>query len=344
MQRSLPPVSLFVKYLQGIFFILVLLYFGKVLFVPLFLGLLIALVMYPVSRWLEQHRWSRPLAITACLFIVSLLIALLVLLLVWQVKMFSADAPQLFKKAGGLLQRFVSWLSITAGIRLTAPENGYEQLLLSAAGSIQQLLQGIFNGLVSFFLVPVYTALFLYHRGTLVRSLQAFTPAAKQAELMAALNQTVQTYFNYIKGMVLVYIIVGILNSAGLFIIGVHHPLLFGMLCAVMTIIPYFGIIISALLPISSIWLQTGNVWYAVAVVAVFAVVQYLEANIIFPKVVGKQLHINTLATLIAIIAGGVIWGVEGMILFIPFLAILKIASGHIKALAPLGLLLGRNE
>ncbi len=344
MQKPLPPLSLYVKYLQGIFFVLVLLYFGKVLFVPLFFGLLIALVMYPVSRWLELHGCNRPLAITACLLIVTLLIAALVLLLVWQVKMFSADAPQLFKKTGGLLQQFTTWLAVNTGIMFTVPENGYEQLLLAAAGSVQQLLQGIFNGLVSFFLVPVYTALFLYHRSTLVRSLQAITPAVNRAELAVALNQTVQTYFNYIKGMVLVYIIVGVLNSAGLFIIGVHHPVMFGMLCAIMTIIPYFGIIISALLPISSIWLQTGNPWYAVAVVAVFVVVQYLEANIIFPKVVGKQLHINTLVTLIAIIAGGVIWGVEGMILFIPFLAILKIASAHIKTLEPLGLLLGRND
>lgn len=197
---------------------------------------------------------------------------------------------------------------------------------------------------MSFFLVPVYTALFMYHRAGLVKFMLELVPANRQHELLTALRETTRVYFNYIKGMILVYVVVGILNSAGLFLIGVKHPVLFGMLCAIMTIIPYFGIIISALLPISSIWLQTGNVWYAVAVVAVFTLVQYLEANVIFPKVVGRQLHINTLAMLVAIIAGAVIWGMEGMILFIPFLAILKIASDHIPSWKPLQQLLGRGD
>lgn len=343
MQRPLPPVSLFVKYLQGIFFTLVILWFGKTFFVPLLMGLLIAMIMYPISRWLELHGWGRPLAITACLLIVTILIAALVWLLVWQVKMFSADAPLLFKKAGEQLQLFVSWVKESTGITLSATGSN-EQLVLAAVGSVEQILQGIFNGLVSFFLVPVYTALFMYHRTGLVKFMLTLVPEKSRIELFVALQQTAQVYFNYIKGMILVYILVGILNSAGLFIIGVQHAVLFGMLCAVMTIIPYFGIIISALLPISSIWLQTGNVWYAVAVVGVFTVVQYLEANVIFPKVVGRQLHINTLVTLTAIIAGGVIWGVEGMILFIPFLAIIKIASDHIESWKPLQLLLGRND
>ena len=143
--------------------------------------------------------------------------------------------------------------------------------------------------------------------------------------------------------MTLVYIIVGILNSIGLFALGVRNAILFGFLCSVMTIIPYIGIFISALLPISIIWLETNNVWYPLGVIAVFSIVQYLEANVIFPKVVGTQLEVSTLAMLVAVIAGGIIWGVAGMILFIPFLAILKIISDHIKEWKPLNVLLSRN-
>lgn len=143
--------------------------------------------------------------------------------------------------------------------------------------------------------------------------------------------------------MILVYIIVGILNSIGLFALGVRNAILFGFLCSIMTIIPYIGISISALLPISIIWLETNNVWYPLGVIAVFSIVQYLEANVIFPKVVGTQLEVSTLAMIVAVIAGGIIWGVAGMILFIPFLAILKIISDHIKEWKPLNVLLSRN-
>lgn len=97
------------------------------------------------------------------------------------------------------------------------------------------------------------------------------------------------------------------------------------------------------MLPISVVWIETGNIWYPLGVVAVFGLVQYLEANVIFPKVVGTQLNVSTLAMLVAVIAGGIIWGVAGMVLFIPFVAILKIISDHIEEWKPVNLLLSRK-
>jgi predicted PurR-regulated permease PerM len=143
--------------------------------------------------------------------------------------------------------------------------------------------------------------------------------------------------------MIVVYLIVGILNSLSLLILGVRHAILFGMLCAIMTIIPYIGIFVSAMLPISVVWLDTGSVWYPVGVVAAFSIIQYLEANVIFPKVVGTQLHVSTMAMLVAVVIGGLIWGVAGMVLFIPFVAILKIISDNIKEWEPINLLLSRK-
>jgi predicted PurR-regulated permease PerM len=100
---------------------------------------------------------------------------------------------------------------------------------------------------------------------------------------------------------------------------------------------------VSSLLPISVVWVATGNIWYPLGVVAVFAIVQYLEANVIFPKVVGAQIKVNTLAMLIAMVCGGILWGMAGLILFIPFVAIIQIVSGHIEPLHPLHRLLGRT-
>jgi predicted PurR-regulated permease PerM len=73
----------------------------------------------------------------------------------------------------------------------------------------------------------------------------------------------------------------------------------------------------------------------------VLGVVQYLEANVIFPMVVGHQLRLNTLSTLIAMFIGGIIWGAAGLILFVPFAAILKILADRIEGLQPLSVLLG---
>jgi predicted PurR-regulated permease PerM len=169
----------------------------------------------------------------------------------------------------------------------------------------------------------------------LVTFVSSFIPDKHKESLPAILSETIHIYYNYIKGMVFLYIIVGVLNSIGLLLLGVDYAILFGMVTALMTIIPYIGIMISAILPMTIIWAETNNVWYPVGVALVFAFVQYLEANIIFPYVVGKQLGINTLVSIIAILLGGAIWGVSGMILFLPFLALFKLVSGKVKELQP---------
>ena len=343
MQPNTNRISSLLKYLQVILFSAMLLYFGKTLFIPLFFGLLIAIVMYPICKWLEQHGWGKPLAITLCLLIVAVLFAGLLALLVWQVKTFSKDVPGMINRLEASVHEFQKWMAVNFGAVNNIQYNWGEKLTGAVSSALQSTLKTTVSTLFILFLTPVYTALFMYHRKVFVQYLKSITPATYQQPLDAILQQTIHTYFNYIKGMILVYLLVGILNSIGLLVLGVKHAILFGMLCAIMTIIPYAGIFVSALLPIAVVWMDTGNVWYPVAVIMIFSFVQYLEANVIFPKVVGTQLNVSTFAMLVAIIAGGIIWGVAGMVLFIPFVAILKIVSENIKEWEPLNLLLSRK-
>lgn len=330
-------------YLQIILFSAILLYFGRTLFIPFFFGLLISIVMYPVCKWLEAHKINKAVAITLCLLIVTVLFAVLIVLLLWQVNVFGKEVPGILKSLQGVLPQLQAWITEKFGISINMQDSWNEKM----GGNIGTMLQSTFQATVSslfiLFLTPVYTALFLYHRKIFVRYLQLITPVNYQHQLDIILQQTISTYFNYIKGMILVYIIVGILNSIGLLALGVQHAVLFGMLCAIMTIIPYIGIFISALLPISFAWMETGNILYPLGVIAIFSFVQYLEANVIFPKVVGTQLNVSTFAMLVAIIAGGIIWGVAGMVLFIPFVAILKIISDNIDEWKAVNILLSRK-
>ena len=144
--------------------------------------------------------------------------------------------------------------------------------------------------------------------------------------------------------MILVYLFVGVLNSLGLLALGIRHAILFGFITAIMTIIPYIGIFVSALLPISMAIITKDSIWYPLGVIGVFAFVQYLEANLIFPKVVAAELNISTWATLVAIIAGGIIWGISGMILFVPFVGLLKIITDMVPEWDGLNLLLRRSN
>lgn len=343
MTSPLKTHSSILQYVQLILFTAVVLYFGKTLFIPLFFGLLIAIVMYPICNRLEKNRWPRSLAITACLLIVAILFAALVALLIWQVNVFVHDAPVILKKLELLFQQMEQWAVKNFGFTINSQNNQLQQLPSNVDEILKNTVNTTFSTLFLIFLTPVYTALFLFHRRVFVQYLQSITGKDHQFQLHHILQQTIHTYFNYIKGMIMVYLIVGVLNSIGLLALGIEHAILFGMLCAIMTIIPYVGIVVSALLPVSVAWITTNSIWYPIGVIAVFAFVQYLEANIIFPKVISKQLNVSTWATLVAIISGGILWGVAGMILFIPFVAVLKIITDNIPEWRSLNTLLSRE-
>ncbi|THU39558.1 AI-2E family transporter [Niastella caeni] len=335
------------KNLQIIVLTAVILYFGKALFIPLAYSLLIAMVLYPGCKWLEQHRWPRSLTIGAGLFIVVILFGLLLGLLFIQINVLREDIPQLLEKVRPSLHELQQWIASGFNISVAAQNEWLQQIIRNFSNSTSSILQSTITatagGLFTLFLIPVYAALFLYNREVFVQFLEKLTGSQYSKQLKSLLHETTHTYFNFIKGMAMVYLIVGVLNSIGLMALGIPHAILFGMLTAIMTIIPYIGIIVSALLPITVAWITKDSIWYPIGVVAVFTFVQYLEAYLIFPKVVATQIKVSTWATLVAIIAGGLLWGISGMILFIPLIGILKLISDSIPELKALNILLGRS-
>ena len=205
---------------------------------------------------------------------------------------------------------------------------------------IKTLLISLSNYAFFLFIIPVFSALLLYHRRMLVEVLNQIVPTEKKETTHEILLETIIAYYNFIKGMALVYLIVGLLNSIGLAIIGIPHPFMFGFIASILTFIPYVGIMISSLLPIAVSWITFDSIWYPVGVIVVFAIVQILEAYVIFPFAVGNRLKINTLVIIIMITAGGILWGAAGMILFIPFISIIKLIADRNPSLKSLSLLL----
>lgn len=325
-----------------------LLYFGAQLFIPMLFGLLIAFVMYPMCLWFERHHCSKYLAITLCLTIILALSAGLLIILGWQLQKFSGQLPEIVQKINTETIQLKNWLQLNTSFSVSSQEEWLGGVFKNNSDKITGLIGNVFsattNVLFLLFLTPVYTALFLYHRSTFVKFLIIITGYEHEAKLRDVLQQTILTYAGFIKGMTMVYLIVGILNSIGLSLLGIEHALLFGMLTAFMTIIPYIGIILSSLLPIGMALITKDSLWYPAGVIAVFTLVQHLEANVIFPKVVGKQLNLSTWATLVAITAGGILWGFSGMVLFIPMTAILKIIAQNIPEWKALYVLLAREE
>lgn len=306
--------------------------------VPLGYGLLLALMVYPVCVKLER-RLPRALAIGLSLALASLVLFGIAGLLIWQLQMLQIQLPKLNDLFNHFTVNLQKWIRTTFGISNAVQDNFLLDAGRNLLSNLGAILSGSFNfaanTLINLVVIPLYAALILSQRRRLVRFAASWYKPSKDINLPAILSESIRLWFRYLKGMLMVYLIVGILNGSGLYLLGVPHAFLFGMATAFMTIIPYFGILISATLPMALIWLETGNVLYPAGVVAVFAVVQYLEANLIFPYIVGKQLGVNMLATLLAMFLGATLWGLSGMVLFLPFAAMFKILSSHVPSLQP---------
>lgn len=321
------------------------LYFGQSLFVPLSFALLISCILYPLCVWLEKHRFSRMAAIAVSLTGLGIVFGLVVFLLIYQLSGFVKEWPELETKLSGTLDSTSEWLTQSLNIHRSRQMEWLNQIFNSSGGGIMAFLKNTIAasavGSVLFILIPIYASLILYYRHKWMEVLYRIFPTEGRERLAEIVKLSIQSYYNFIKGMALVYLIVGILNSLGLWLLGIPHPFLFGFIASILTFIPYAGILVASLLPVSYAWITYNSIWYPVGVIAIFALVQYLEANIIFPLAVSSRLKINALVTIVAIVAGGLLWGVSGMILFVPFLGILKLVADRTPNLKTIAIILG---
>ena len=220
----------------------------------------------------------------------------------------------------------------------------YDNLLQQIFPLIRRTVYLSASSLAMLLIIPIFVALILYYRELLVKFVLIAVPDKQVQGFKTTISEMGTTYFKFAKGMALIYLIVGLLNSLGFLALGLPNAVYLGVLASLLTFFPYIGIMIGGLAAVIVAWTTFGSVWYPIGVVAILGIVQYLEANVIFPLAVGHQLRINPFATFVAIIIGGRIWGVAGMILFVPFAAILKILSDQLEELRPLGVLLGEGE
>ncbi|MBS1555174.1 MAG: AI-2E family transporter [Bacteroidetes bacterium] len=336
---------LLLRYLQITFFACAILYFGRELLVPLSYALLIGFVLYPVCHWLEKKGVKRIIAVAIAITFLLLFVFLVLGLLLNQFVNFLAEWPHLQDKLSQAFNDFSRWLIQTVGLSNDMQQKFIVKLSDQSSGNLLTVIGNSVTAsafsLVSLFLIIIYAVLILYYRHYWMLVLKKILPSEREDDLHEMVLLTIKTYYNFIKGMLVVYLFVGLLNSVGLWLLGVPHPFLFGYIASILTFIPYVGIIVGSLLPISMAWLTYDSVWYPLGVVGIFSFVQYLEANVIFPIAVSSRLNVNTLAMLLSIIVGGLLWGVSGMILFVPFVGIAKLIADHNPKWKTVSMMLG---
>jgi predicted PurR-regulated permease PerM len=137
--------------------------------------------------------------------------------------------------------------------------------------------------------------------------------------------------------------IVAFLNCTLFFIIGVKYALLLGVIAAMLNLIPYLGIF-SALVLSVLITFTTNTPTVVLELAIAMVCVHLVDSNILLPRVVGSKVRINALATILGVVVGSMLWGIPGMFLAVPIVAILKVIFDGVTSLEPWGILLGDDR
>jgi predicted PurR-regulated permease PerM len=317
---------------------------ARSLLYPIFLAILIAYLLYPLAKRLERIHIPRILANILSIIIGLGVIFLFIYLLYNQLAVFAEDLPQFRAKA---IQNITSIENFFLGIvNIESQENPgiiKNQLFvfLEASGYfIEKALSATAGSLAKMALLPVYVFFLLYYRTKFYDFLIKITPGEKHERLEMIIGEISNVTKKYMLGIVTVVIILCFLNSLGLFIVGIQYPILFGIISAMMNFIPYFGTLIGGAIPFIFALLTADSPKYALGVIILFVIIQFTENNILTPNIVGGKLNINPFFIILAILIGGMLWGLPGMIIAVPFLGMFKILCDNVISLSAYSFLL----
>lgn len=331
--------------LASIFALFFLLYLGRTVLVPLAFGLLTAFILYPICVFLEKKGVSRLWSIIWTMLSVTLVLLGITVLFSAQIIDIIKELDNFGAKLNEILVAVTEFINANISILPHLDKNslvdmGMQWFSNKSGGMLTNTLNNTTLFLTGLTLTAIYSFLILLYRKGLKQAITSFTAEENKDQFNEMLNQIQKVGQQYLTGMFTLIIILGILNTLGLFLIGIDYALFFGFLAGFLAIIPYVGTTIGGAIPAIYAFITYESYWYPLGVILVFWFVQLLEGNFLSPKIVGGNLNVNAITAILALITGGLVWGIPGMILFLPFAAILKVFCEHYVQLRPLSLLM----
>jgi predicted PurR-regulated permease PerM len=309
--------------------------------IPIAFAVLLSVVMLPLVKRIER-RTGTTWAVIIVLLTSMIVFWFLGWLLVKQIISLSNDLPNLESRMDSFVQQTSQTIKDRFDISTGEQNKMIQDFLKSVSTYVGDILLSTSNTLSTVIQIPIYIFLFLIYRSKFKTFFLSIVPNDNEELLWKKdVENVIQ---GYISGLLLVTLIVATLNTIGLLVLGIPHAIFFGVLSGILTVIPYVGIFIGALLPVLMALITKDSAWYALGVVIVFTVVQFMEGNFITPRITGSKVSINALAAIVALLIGGKMLGIAGMILAVPSIGVLKIVLSYSEHLKPFVILLGDDQ
>jgi predicted PurR-regulated permease PerM len=331
--------------LIGLLGLLILLYIAKGVIIPLVFSVIIAIVLHPVVNFIVRLKINRVIAIIIALILTFFVIAAFGALLFSQINRFTESWPAMVEKFTEILNKSITWASGYFEINHYKIQGWITEtkgdLINTSSAAIGQTLLGVGSAVVVMFLVPVYIFMLLFYHPLLIDFIRKLFGIGNQNQVSEIVTQTKTVIQRYLIGLVIEVVIIATLETVALLILGIDYALLLGIVGALLNLIPYIGGIVAVALPMLVALVTKSSGWYTVYVLLIYYFIQVIDYNYILPKIISSKVRINALFSIIAVIVGNALWGIPGMFLSIPLLAIIKLVFDHIEPLKPWGFLLG---
>jgi predicted PurR-regulated permease PerM len=341
---KLPLYAKVTIFLVGMFALLAMLYIAKSIVVPVVFATIIAILINPLVDMFVRIKFNRVFAIALVMLLTFLIIFAFVSLVISQMSRLSDSWPMLVDKITVMINQNIAdaanyfdkdpqkihlWISKTQS-----------EIMSSSTAAIGQTLVSVGSGLVVLFLLPVYIFLILFYQPILMEFIHRLFGSDHQIKVTEIVTQIKTVIQRYLFGLVIEAAIIAVLDTAALLVLGIEYALLIGIFGALLNMIPYIGGLVAVAVPMV-VALVTKPPVYALYVLIFYYIIQLVDNNYIVPKIVASKVKINALFSIIVVIAGNALWGIPGMFLSIPLLAIVKLICDHIDPLKPIGFLLG---
>jgi predicted PurR-regulated permease PerM len=335
------PSSIRIQKTAYLLFIIVVVFWilqvGSFIIIPLVWGVFFAFSLYPISNWFEEKRIPRGLAITLTIVLISAIALLVFYTLINQVVNLILDIPEISDSFNKKISLYFADLGGKIGFEgIAMPEISD----IFTPERLNATLRETAKSLTLAGIIPLFIFLMLYYTDFFMEFLKRVSGDDNNS-ILIWIDDSGKVIQSYLIGMVIVTGIVSVMSGLVFYFLGIKYYVLFAVFIAVMNLIPYVGVILSSFLVVFYVLLTTDNLFYPFFTLFMLWIIQLTENNLITPVIVGSKVKVNTMVVILAILIGGSLWGVSGMILFIPLMGVLKITFDRIPSLAPYGYLLG---
>lgn len=323
----------------------IVLYYGKVILIPITFAIMLAMLMAPVCRWLDNKGFLRVWSTISCLLILLIIFSLVIWIVAAQVMSFAQQIPLIENK----IETFLHSVNIYINENLDIPSSSQNDYLAEKTENLgnyvltyaRNFLGSITSLLAGMAITLAVTFLLLYHKERYERFFLMLGNRENNEERKMMLNDITKVSQQYLTGRAISMFVLFILYAISLFIIGLENALLLSAIAALINIIPYLGPLLAGVFPVLVALVSFDSFNPTIWVIISFSIIQGIDNYFVTPSVLGGEVSLSALSTILIIICGGFVWGIAGMILFIPLLSIVKIIFDHVPSLMPYGYLIG---